>query len=85
MLAQGWSVTEPAGWRWLLQSMNPKASERTLPLTGKNYQGYRELLVLRRPGPVPGRQEVVRLWDSGARLEPDGHKVLLGQYHSRCS
>ena len=81
LLQQGWAVTEPAGWRWLLQSMNPNASERTLPLTGKNYQGYRELLVMRRPGIDPDRQEVLRLWQSGATLTPGGQQVLLGQYH----
>jgi hypothetical protein len=81
LLQQGWTVTEPAGWRWLLQSLNPNASERTLPLTGKNYQGYRELLVMRRPGSQPERQEVLRLWESGTTLIPGGQKVLLGQYH----
>lgn len=82
LVDQGWTVTRPAGWRWLLQSLNPDASERTLPLTGKNYQGYRELLVMRRPGNLPGRQEVLRLWDSGNRLMPESHVLLLGQYHT---
>jgi membrane protein DedA with SNARE-associated domain len=76
----GWEPVERAGWRWLLQSLNPEADAFSLPLTGKNHLGRRETLVLRQVGGVAGRQRVLRLWDSGVRLSPDGTPVLVGQF-----
>jgi undecaprenyl-diphosphatase len=81
LAVDGWEPVERAGWRWLLQSLNPDADAFSLPLTGKNHLGRRETLVLRRVGAAIGRQRVIRLWDSGLRLDPGGTPVLLGQYY----
>lgn len=76
----GWEQAEPAGRAWLLKALNPEPTERTLPLVGKDFLGHPEVLVMRQP--VPGSagagQFVLRLWDSGTRLEPDGRTVYIG-------
>lgn len=82
LVDDGWKAAEADDWRWFLRALNPEADETTLPLTGKNYLGHREDLVLRLPGPENDRQMVLRLWDSGTRLQPGGDTVWLGQYHS---
>ncbi|KAA9131600.1 hypothetical protein F3N42_09805 [Marinihelvus fidelis] len=78
--AEGWAPAEADDWRWFLRALNPNADEATLPLTGKNYLGHRETLVLRLPGSAD-EQMVLRLWDSGTRLVPGGDTVWLGQFH----
>jgi len=77
----GWERVDPATWRWFLQSLNPEANQRTLPLTGRNYLGQAEALVMRRPTADPERQLVVRFWDSGVRLGADRSPVYLGQFY----
>ncbi len=75
-----WEHVEPATWRWFLKSLNPEANQRTLPLTGRNFLGQGEVLVLRRATDDPQRQWVLRLWDSGVRLGEAATPVYLGQY-----
>jgi len=75
---RGWSEAQPAGMQWLLQALNPKPSESTLPLTGKDFLGRREELVMRLPSTDPSHQWVVRWWDSGARLVPGGEPLYVG-------
>lgn len=77
----GWEPVEKATWQWFLKSMNPNANERTLPLTGRNFLGQGEALVLRRGSGDLQRQAVLRLWDSGVRLQPGGKPVYLGQVY----
>lgn len=76
--AQGWRVADPAGGKWLLMALNPEPTVGTLPLVGKDYLGQSEVLVMSRASADPKRQRVVRLWDSGARIEPGGQPVFLG-------
>lgn len=77
----GWQPVGKATWQWFLKSMNPDADERTLPLTGRNFLGQGEALVLRHDSGNPQRQLVLRLWDSGVRLQPGGAPVYLGQLY----
>lgn len=77
----GWKPVEEATWQWFLKSLNPKADERTLPLTGRNFLGQGEALVLSRESGDLRRQIVLRLWDSGVRLQPGGKPVYLGQIY----
>lgn len=76
----GWERVGPASWRWFLQSLNPEANDRSLPLTGRNFLGQGEALVLRLAGETPGEQWVVRLWDSGGRLDASAVPLYLGQF-----
>lgn len=79
LVADGWESVGRSGWKWILQSLNPEADRRTLPLTGRNFLGQGEVLVLRRGAGDPERQWVLRLWDSGVRLVPGAEPVYLGQ------
>ena len=80
LAAEGWESVGPAGWRWILQSLNPQADVQNLPLTGRNYLGQREALVLRQVASDEQRQRVLRIWDSGVRL--NGQQPLyLGQLY----
>jgi membrane protein DedA with SNARE-associated domain len=80
LAGEGWERVAPASWRWFLQSLNPEADERTLPLTGRNFLGQGEALVMRLNGSQSGEQWVVRLWDSGGRLGPTAVPLYLGQF-----
>jgi len=75
----GWQKAEPANWRWTILSLNPEATERTLPPLKRDYLGRADTLLLHRLGGDPLAQETVRLWDSGVRLQPDNQSVYLGQ------
>lgn len=75
----GWQVAEPANWRWIIMSMNPEPSESTLPPLKRDYLGHPDTLLLHRPGGDPGRQQTIRIWDSGVRLTPGGQSLYLGQ------
>jgi len=75
----GWSVAEPANWRWVILSMNPEASEQTLPPLKKDYLGHADILLLHRLGGNPLQQETIRIWDSGVSLKPSGQTVYVGQ------
>lgn len=77
--AHGWQVAQPANWRWTILSMNPEATEHTLPPLKRDYLGRADSLLLHRLGGDPLAQETLRIWDSGVRLEPSGEAVYLGQ------
>jgi hypothetical protein len=77
----GWVPVEQATWQWFLKSMNPDADQRTLPLTGKNFLGQGESLVLRHDSGNLQSQFVLRLWDSGVRLQPENTPLYLGQLY----
>ncbi len=79
LAVHGWQEAEPANWRWTILSMNPEPSEDTLPPLKRDYLGRADALLLHRLGGDPLAQEIVRLWDSGVRLEPTGEAVYLGQ------
>jgi len=79
LATQGWEVAPPAGWRWPLQALNPDPDQVSLPLTGKDYLGHREVLRLRNAGQREDEQWTLRLWDSGTRLRPGGQVLYLGQ------
>lgn len=78
----GWLVAEPANWRWIILSMNPKSTEQTLPPLKKDYLGHADTLLLHHLGGDPLQQETIRVWDSGVRLMPSGQAVYLGQIGS---
>ncbi len=81
-LAQrGWEQVPPATWQWIFKSLNPDADRRSLPLTGRNFLGQGEQLVMRLEGDEPDRQQVVRLWDSGVRLGRRETPLYLGQIY----
>jgi len=77
--AHGWQAPNVAGWRWLILSLNPEASELTLPPLKRDYLGHADVLLLQRLGGDGKMQDTLRLWDSGLRLEPTGQVVYLGQ------
>jgi membrane protein DedA with SNARE-associated domain len=79
LAASGWQPAPESGWLWILQALNPRPDEASLPLLGRAFQGRSEALLLRRDDPVTHRLMTVRLWDSGLRLEPGGQAVYLGQ------
>jgi len=80
ILAQhGWQEAEPANWRWSILSMNPEATELTLPPLKRDYLGHADILLLHRVGGDPLRQETIRIWDSGVRVAGTGQVVYLGQ------
>lgn len=74
-----WRPDSPADWTWLMRSLDPDPDPATLPLLGKDHLGRTEVLRLRRYSDESGRHEILRLWDSGVRLAPDGQAVYLGQ------
>ncbi len=69
-LAQaGWHRQAPVGTaRLLLEMLHPKPSPDRLPLLRKDFQGRAADELFSRPLPS-GRRMVLRLWDSGLRLE----------------
>ncbi len=75
----GWTPAADAGWEWIVQSLNPEPDQGTLPLIGKDYLGHEEVLALRRSSAAQDRQLVLRLWDSGVRLQPGDQVLYLGQ------
>jgi membrane protein DedA with SNARE-associated domain len=77
--AYGWLEAEPANWRWSILSLNPESTEFTLPPLKRDYLGHADNLLLHRLGGDPFKQEIIRLWDSGVRLQPGGQAVYLGQ------
>ncbi len=78
--AGGWQKAEPANWRWTILSMNPEATELTLPPLKRDYLGHPDTLLLHRLGGDPTSQDTVRIWDSGVRLTPGGQSLYLGQF-----
>lgn len=77
--AHGWQKAEEANWRWTILSMNPHPTEHTLPPLKRDYLGHADVLLLHRLGGDPVRQQTLRIWDSGVRLNPGGQAVYLGQ------
>jgi hypothetical protein len=77
--AAGWAPVEEADWQWVLRSLNPNADEASLPIVGRNFLGQSERLVMSLPEEIPGEQWVLRLWDSGVRLDDAATPVYLGQ------
>ena len=72
----GWAPVEEADWQWVLRSLNPDADEASLPLVGRNFLGQAERLVMSLPKATPGEQWVVRLWDSGVRLDDEAVRCV---------
>ncbi len=79
LAVHGWQEAEPANWRWSILSMNPEATEQTLPPLKRDYLGHADILLLHRLGGDPSKQETIRIWDSGVRMKPSGQVVYLGQ------
>ena len=79
LAVHGWLEAEPANWRWTILSMNPEPTEFTLPPLKRDYRGQADTLLLHRLGGDPSKQETIRIWDSGVRLNPGGQPVYLGQ------
>jgi hypothetical protein len=77
--ANGWATDPNADWTWLIRSLNPEPEPGALPMLAKDFLGRPEVLRLRREDPSSDRQQVIRLWDSGVRLRPDGRAVYVGQ------
>lgn len=75
---QGWQTVPTPGWTALLRSLDRNATADTLPLLSATHAGRREALVMIRPGDTPTSRQVLRLWESDLRLEPDGSRVWLG-------
>jgi hypothetical protein len=79
LASSGWATDPDADWTWLIRSMNPEPVPGELPMLAKDFLGRPEVLRLRRLDPRTGRQQVLRLWDSGVRLAPGNTVVYLGQ------
>jgi membrane protein DedA with SNARE-associated domain/membrane-associated phospholipid phosphatase len=79
LASAGWYPDSPADWTWLIQALNPNPDPAALSLLGKDHLGRPEVLRLRRFDGVSGSHQTLRLWDSGARLEPGGRILYLGQ------
>jgi undecaprenyl-diphosphatase len=79
LAATGWEPVPDTDWRWILQALNPEPDQASLPLLGRAYLGWSEVLLLRRNAPPGGRLLTIRLWDSGVRLMPSGQVLYLGQ------
>lgn len=75
----GWERVPDTDWRWVVQALNPRPNEASLPLLGRAYQGRSESLLMRRAGPRTGELTTLRLWDSGYRLQPGGQPLFLAQ------
>lgn len=75
----GWAVDPAADWTWVIRSMNPRPDPKLLPMLAKDHLGRPEVLRLRRVDPVSGGQQILRLWDSGYRLQPGGEVIYQGQ------
>lgn len=76
---QGWVPDSAADWTWLIRSLNPSPDPAALPMLAKDFLGRPEVLRLRRQDAATGRQQLLRLWDSGLRLQPGEQVVYLGQ------
>ncbi len=79
LVRHGWQEAESANWRWALLSMNPEATEATLPPLKRDYLGHPDVLLLQRLGGDPYTQETIRIWDSGFRLKPGGQTLYVGE------
>ena len=77
LASQGWATEESADWRWLIRALNPDASETSLPLVPRSFDGRSEDLLVRQDLPGEGRLRAIRFWDSGIRLMPEGDVVYL--------
>jgi len=75
----GWEQVPESDWRWVLQALNPRPNEASLPLLGRAFRGRSEALLLRKSETGTGRLFTLRLWDSGVRLVPWGQVLYLGQ------
>jgi membrane protein DedA with SNARE-associated domain len=75
----GWQKAEGANWRWGIMSMNPEATELTLPPLKRDYLGHADILLLHRVGGDHLQQETIRLWDSGVRAAGTDQVIYLGQ------
>lgn len=75
----GWERVPESDWRWILQALNPKPDQASLPLLGRAYQGRSEELLMRRDLPAKERILTVRMWDSGVRLLPQRKVLYLAQ------
>lgn len=75
----GWEQVPDTDWTWFLAALNPEPDSLTLPLLGRAYQGRPEELLLRKSLETSDRLLTIRLWDSGARLIPEGKVLYLGQ------
>ncbi|MEJ8568769.1 VTT domain-containing protein [Elongatibacter sediminis] len=76
---QGWARVPDTDWRWILQALNPRPDEASLPLLGRAFEGRSETLLLRRHDHRTGELQTVRLWDSGYRLRPGDAAIYLAQ------
>ena len=74
----GWRKTRPVNWRWVVLSLNPEPDETTLPPLKRDFMGHADSLLLHRLGGDAMRQDTLRIWDSGMRLQPGGQAVYLG-------
>lgn len=75
----GWERVPDTDWRWILQALNPRPNEASLPLLGRAYQGRSEALLMRRPDRGGAGLLTLRLWDSGYRLQPGGRILYVAQ------
>jgi membrane protein DedA with SNARE-associated domain len=79
LAAGGWEPVPESDWRWILQALNPKPDQASVPLLGRAYMGRSETLLLRKNIPPEGRLLTIRLWDSAIRLVPGDQALYLGQ------
>lgn len=80
LLAEGgWEQVPETDWRWVVQALNPRPNEASLPLLGRAFQGRSEVLLMRRPAPGRDRLFTLRLWDSGYRLLPGERPLYVAQ------
>jgi len=75
----GWSKAPESDWRWIIQALNPKPNQASLPLLGRAFQGRSEVLLLSKDLEPEGQLLTIRMWDSGVRLEPGGQMLYLAQ------
>jgi hypothetical protein len=82
LAVHGWQRAEPANWRWSILSLNPEASEVTLPPLKRDYLGRADTLLLHRLGGDPLAQETIRLWDCQIANEVLLHRLVVFSFWS---
>jgi len=76
--ARGWERPPPLDLRRALFWLSPRAKLTELPVPPQVHEGRHQQLLLRRPGPGPEEQYVLRLWSAHVQLVPDGAPLWIG-------
>ncbi len=78
MISDGWHPVDIGGGSALWSLLLGAGEDGSLPHLSRDFAGRPDDLVMRRESP-DGEIYLLRLWSSGARLEPGGVPIWLGQ------